>query len=188
MVVAVFVVALLLIFPFVFSVYGYYVTNFKRLYFALYLFGKIKVISGYIKLRKKGGIYIHLTENKAIIIDINTLKKLNGGPNYINYFQFNSLYLIVDCGIKNLNILFIALSVIFRLKDYSKTLSENNKYPKIIVDFNLYNENSNIKSIKFKLFGAFNLICILQSIIANYKSVGVKYVKRKKAKFKRVYS
>ncbi len=188
MVVVVFVVTLLLIFPFVFSFYGYYSVFEKRLYFAIYFFAKLKVISGYIKLRNKGGVYIHLSEEKAIIIDFNTLKKLKGGPDFLSDFQFSSIYFIVDSGIKNTNLLFVTLSVVFGVKKFAKVLYENGKLPNIVVDFNLYEENTAIKSIKFKINGAFNIICILQSIIANYKSVGAKYVKRKKAKFKRVYS
>ena len=66
MVIAVFIIGLILILPFVLTFYGYYNVEGKRLYFALYLYGKIKLISGYVKLRNKGGFYIHLSENKTL--------------------------------------------------------------------------------------------------------------------------
>ena len=68
MVVAVFIIGLILILPFILTFYGYLSVKGKRLYFALYLFGKIKLVSGYLKRRDKGGFYIHLSENLAIII------------------------------------------------------------------------------------------------------------------------
>ena len=188
MIVAVFIMVLLLIFPFVLSVYAYYDVKLKRVYFAIYLFGKIKIISGYVKLRKKGGVYVHLTEDKALIIDINTLKKLSGGPDYLSNIQLSEVYLITDCGIKNINLLFLILTINSSIKNYAIINDKSNVLPKIVSDLNVYNQIDALKSIKIKILLAFNLVCILKSIIANYKSVGVKYVKRKKREFKRVYS
>ncbi len=188
MLIAVFILILLLIFPFIISLYTYYDVRFKRVYFAFYLYGKIKIISGYVKLRNKGGFYVHLTENKALIIDINTLKKLSGGPDYLSNIQLSEVYLITDCGVKNVNLLFLILALNSAVKNYAKIKVLNNALPKITSDLNVYNQNDSLKSIKIKILCAFNLVCILKSIIANYKNVGVKYVKRKKREFKRIYS
>ena len=188
MVLAVFIIGIILIFPFVISIYGYYDAALKRVYFALYLFSKIKIISGYIKIRNKGGFYIHLSESKALIIDINTLKKLSGGPDYFKNIEVSEIYMVTDCGVKDVNFLFSILSINNAVKNYAKIKSKNNKYPKIISDLNVYNKNDDLISIKIKIVCAFNLICILSSIFANYKSVGVSYVKRKKRELKRVYS
>ena len=185
---ALFLIILLLIFPFILSIYIYYDDKVKRVYFAIYLFAKIKIISGYLKIRKKGGFYIHLTENKALIIDINTLKKLSGGPDYFKNIQISEIYLITDCGVRNINFLFSILAINNAIKNYAKIKYKNNEFPIIASDLNVYNQNIDLISIKIKITCAFNLICILKSVFANYKSVGVRYVKRKKRELKRAYS
>ena len=98
------------------------------------------------------------------------------------------MYLLTDCGVKDVKLLFTILSANSILKNYAKIKTENNRLPKIVSDLNIYNKNDGIISIKIKITCAFNLICILNSVFANYKSVGVSYVKRKKRKLKRLYS
>ncbi len=169
MVVAVFILVLLLILPFILTFYGYYDIKSKRLYFALYLYGKIKVISGYVKGRKKGGLYIHLSEYKAIIVDINTLKKLSGGPDFFSNVEFNEFYIITDIGIKNVNTLFLVACMNSALVNFAKISQAKGALPKIISDLNVYNQNEELKSIKIKFLCSLNLVCILKSIIANYK-------------------
>ena len=168
MVIAVFIIGLILILPFVLTFYGYYNVEGKRLYFALYLYGKIKLISGYVKLRNKGGFYIHLSENKAIIIDIKTLQKLSGGPNYFNDIEFNELYLITDVGVKNVKVLYTVLCVNSAIKNFACITKARGFLPEIKSDLNIYNQNDCLKSIKAKFIFSLNLICILKSVIANY--------------------
>ncbi len=188
MILAVFIIVLILILPIILSMYGCYCVSQKRFYFAIYLFGFIKIFSGYVKSRAKGGFYIHLSENKAIIIDYNTIKKLSGGPNYFSKIQLKSLYVILDSGIKNINLLFFIYSVMSAIKNYAVISTNSGKITKIKTDINVYNTQETIKYIKIKAVLMLNLICILQSIIANAKVVGEKYVKRKKKQFKRIYS
>ena len=169
MVVAVFILVLLLILPFILTFYGYYDIKSKRLYFALYLYGKIKVISGYVKGRKKGGFYIHLSEYKAVIIDVNTLKKISGGPDYFSNIEFEKFYMITDVGVKNINFLFLILNVNSALINFAKITKAKGFLPKIVSDVNIYNQNENLMSIKVKFICSFNFVCILKSIFANYK-------------------
>jgi hypothetical protein len=168
MVITVFIIGLILILPLILTFYGYLSVKGKRLYFALYLFGKIKLISGYVKLRDKGGFYIHLSDSKAIIIDINTLKKLSGGPNLFSDVEFDELYLITDLGVKNFSLLYTVLTVNSAIKNFACITKARGFLPKIISDLNIYNQNDGLKSIKIKFIFSFNLVCILKSIIANY--------------------
>ena len=184
----VFFVTVLLIIPFFITVYGCYFNEEKRLYFALYLFGFIKIISGYVKTRSKGGFYIHLSDNIAFIIDYTTIKKLSGGPDLFSYVQLQFLYLVIDCGIKNAKLLFIINSILVTLRTIAKISTNDGKITKITTDMNVYDTQESLKFIKIKTVLCFNAVCILQSLIANAKNIGEKYVKRKKKEFKRVYS
>ena len=184
MYIAVFLIGLIVIFPFVLSIYVYYNAKAKRVYFAIYLFNKIKFTSGYIKIRSKGGFYVHLSEEKALIIDINTLKQITGGPDFLKYIEIDQVYIISDYGVKDINLLFFILAIDRAFKNYLKI----NNCANFRSDLNVFNKNEGIISIKIKFLCSFNLICILNSIFANYKSVGASYVKRKKREFKRAYS
>ena len=83
---------MLLFIPFYISVYLYHNDKDKRIYFAIYLFKFVKILDGYTTRRKLGGIYIHLFKDKAYVLDINTLKRLEGGShNFISAITYKNL-------------------------------------------------------------------------------------------------
>lgn len=56
-----------LIFPLFFGVYTLYMKEVKRIFFAVYFFGFIKIISGYVSF-EKDGVAIHFGEKKALFV------------------------------------------------------------------------------------------------------------------------
>lgn len=179
MILAVFLVAIIIVLPIIVSSYFYFNNNLKRLYFAIYIFGFIKLISGYFKVRNKGGFYLHLSKNKAIIIDFSIIKKLNGGPNYLSDFSINKLFIESDISIIKTKLLFSSIYLNYFTSIISKIIYESGYMPEITSNLNIILDNDDIFSLKFKIIFSFNLVCILKSLIANAKNVGVKYVKQK---------
>ena len=81
---AVFVIGGILIFPIITSLYFFVDFNAKKFYFAIYLFGLIKVFNGYVKVRDLKSVYLHASNNKAYIIDLTVFKNMQSGANYFN--------------------------------------------------------------------------------------------------------
>ena len=175
----------ILILPLVFSLYLYYDKLRKKLFFAIYIFGLVKVLSGYVSNRIKGGVYIHLSQKKAIIIKLSALKNIGNGPNYLTVINLSSIYFLIDVGIKSASILTVIYSIVKNVQSLSKLLNINGSLIKIKTDLNVYPIDLSLISVKIKLKITFNLISILVLLIANYISKGIKNVKRKKFKFKR---
>ncbi len=185
MVIAVFLITLILVLPLIISLYFYYDVNVKKVYFAIYIFGFLKVISGYISKRNEGGIYLHLTDKKAFILKLNSLKGLGDGPKLIKVISINSIYLSLDLGVKNANLITIVYSILSFINCYSRVSFYHGKYTNIYTNFNVLNEDFGFKTIKIKLKLSFNLISILILMLKNYLIKEIKNAKRKKIKFKR---
>lgn len=188
MICAVFIIGLILVFPFIVTAYFYYNFSNNKLYFAIFIFNKIKLFSGYFNKRSDGGFYIHLKDNYALIVDKNSLYKLKNGNNYFNKLEINLLYLIVDVGLKSVNLVMILSFLTTIISKISYVYYKNNNLPKIITNLNVYESFLGVIGAKLKIIVSFNLICILQSVIANAISKGLNYVKRKKVNLKRKYS
>lgn len=178
-------ITLILIAPVFITAYFYFNVNEKRLYFALYLFGGIKLFSGYVKERIKGGVYVHLSNNKALIIDLSYLKKSRNNGNIIGVFSLVNLRIIVDVGILRFGELFISLFINKTLNVLFKIINDNKKSTS---EVNVIYEELGFMGVKVKIILCFNLICILTELIANAINKGVSYVKAKSKLFKRRFS
>lgn len=179
---------LILIFPLILTNYFYLDYENKRLYFAVYFFGKFNVLSGYVNKRDLGGFYVHLKDNYAIIIDKDAFIKFKQGPNFFKYIELNLIYVVLDSGLDNVNFVYCLYSITKIINKIAFIYFNNDNLLKIRFDLNLYNKNDSFMGAKIKNVISFNLICILQAIFANAISKGVDYVKRKKVQFKRLYS
>lgn len=183
MVFVIFFIFLILILPLVFTLYFYFDLQDKRLYFAVFLFGKIKLLCGYFKPRNNESFYLHLSNNKTIIIDISVLKKLKGGRGFLKSFDISYLNFIVDAGVCDGILLF----TLFSLKKLSDYFFITFNFTNILTEINVFNKDKGVISIKCKLIFVFNIVCILKTFIAN-NIFEVKNVKKKINKLKRRYS
>ena len=174
---AIFIIILFI--PFYISVYLYHNDKDKRIYFAIYLFKFVKILDGYTTRRKLGGIYIHLFKDTAYVLDINTLKRLEGGShNFISAITYKNLYFSLDFGIKNTNLVIILMNLFYHYINLGNFLKYNYPYFTSYVNLNVFNEEKNYISSKLSLTFCFNIFCILIKLITNIIRRGDKGAKK----------
>ena len=175
--IVIFVVILFL--PLYFNVYLYNSIKDKRFYFALYLFGFLKILDGFITKRAEGGFYIHYRKNKAIVIDNDLVKLIEGNSfNFFSLILIKYLYLSLDIGIKNPNLTIILMNLFTHYINLGKYIEYNYPYYKSNVNLNVFSVNKNYISIKIKLTFCLNIFCIVKALITNIISRGVKSAKK----------
>ena len=185
MVFAVFLVVVILIAPIFLTAYFYYNAKNNRLYFAVYAFGVFKLLSGYVKGRVKGGIYIHLSNNNAVIFDLKAFKDSQNGPNIFNAITLTKVKIIADVGVKDFYVIYLSLilnkvaSILYKILRFSGKISSQ---------INVFSENLGLINVKIKLNLCFNMFCIVKSVIANAIYEGVSYVKAKSKRVKGKFS
>ncbi len=167
---------ILLFAPIFITVYAYYNKEEKKLYFAIYSLKIIKIISGYVTLRDKGGFYVH-ANNKAYIINKNTILNFKFSSGDEKAFLPISLYLVVDCGTDFNSLTLISFLSMFsnNVKTYINNTSSFFNYNS---DFNLYLNSVGISSINVSFTVCFNIFCIVKALFANHILKGVKNAKK----------
>ena len=132
----------------------------KKLYFALYLFKNINLLSGYFNKRERGGIYLHLN-NKAIILTLKTLD-YKSGSGILKAFNLKNAYINVNASANMVNL--IALSYNFiSILNYSFSGNELS----VKTDLNLYFNDSDFYNIGVFINAKSNLLRIILAIISN---------------------
>ncbi len=183
MYIAVFVIVGLLIFPIITTLYFFIDKANKKLFFGIYLFGKIKILSAYFKTRNKDSVYLHISNSKAIIIDFSIFKKMGGNFELHKILNIDLFELYIESGLFNSSLTIIMLYVYNLASSFSVIL--NNDYGmRLNVHLILSNSNS-INSLAFKIRVQFNVFCIVINFIANIITIGVKNVKRKRSRLKK---
>ena len=173
------VIIIILFLPIFLSVYLYYEGLDKRLYFAIYLFSFIKILDGYIKIRKLGGFYIHVTEEKAIILDYKSILNFEKGSfNIQSALSLVNFNLITDIGIKSFNTITIFLFFKTLTNILGKVFTCTKPYFELKNNLNIIDVNENLINIKCSFTLYFNIFCILLKLIANVIKRGTKYVKK----------
>ncbi len=137
----------------------------KKMYFLLEIFGFIKIISGYMQLRKNV-IIIHLSDNKAILFEIIDLDGIKKKFKPIMDYHFISLETLTELGNeKNLiNPLCIAFITNYFLSFIRWGLLNKKPYLKFNNNFNVY-ENENKLNFYGKTLITLNLLMVLLSVI-----------------------
>ena len=184
MIIAVFIIVGMLIFPIIASLYFYADFSFKKVYFAIFIFGKFRILSGYIKARDKSSVYIHISDKKAFIIDLTYVKKMSSNSNFSKMFNVDLVDVYIENSVLYPNITFVILSIYNVLIPLLSTLYELYGV-KIILNCLFNNSKTILNSIKFKIRIQFNLFSIVLRVIANIISVGENDVKRKRIGFKK---
>ena len=183
MVLAVFIIMLILIVPLFFSLYFYYDISGKKVYYAVYLFKVIRLNSGYLLKRERGGFYLHLSNKKAVILKPKLKSVFNKRGNYLKYFSVVDIYVCSDAVLSSVYSLTFLYSLISNLKSIVKIFSNCN----YSYDFNLLCDESLNRGVKLSVNTYVNLISILILLIANAISRVNFNEKRDKFKFNRQY-
>lgn len=170
MVIAVFITTFILIVPLAFSVYFHFEKSLNKVYFAIYVFGFIRLVSGYISKRKLGGFYVHLSSKKALILQLNSILKLESDFSFLSVISINNIYLSTSIGFKSATLLTFATTLTTAIQTTSKIIEDNGYGKRVVADLIVYNEDKLLKSIKMKVKFSFNLISIVIIFIANYIS------------------
>ncbi len=183
MYIAVLIIVGLLIFPIITSLYFFVDFNLKKVFFAVFIFGKIKIISGYFKFRDTDSLYLHISNSKAIIIELSLFNNIKGNVSFLKIFNIDLVEFYIDLGLLNAKI----ITIIMLLYNNFIAIAPNldliyGVNSKLNVTFNKYNS---FASLKLKVRFQFNLACIVFYIIANIISVGEYNVKRKKINAKK---
>jgi hypothetical protein len=184
MVIAVFITTFILIVPLVFSVYFHFEKSLNKGYFAIYIFGFIRLVSGYVCRRKDGGLYVHFSDKKALILQLYFIKKLESDFSFLSVISINNIYLSTSIGFKSAMLLTFATTLTTAIQTTSKIIEDNGYGKRVVADLIVYNEDKLLKSMKMKFKFSFNLISIVIIFIANYISKVKSNVKGKKIKFK----
>ncbi len=169
-------IVILLFAPIFVTIYACYNKKENRLYFAIYSLKIIKILSGYITVRDKGGFYIHVN-NTAYIINKDTLLNFKMSSGDEKAFLPLYLYLVVDSG-SDFNSLSFLMVTNFLSNIFSNYLYNTDNYFDFNNDINIYNNESGILSIKLCFTLCFNLFCIVKAIFANHILKGVKNAKK----------
>lgn len=173
------ILIIIIFLPLYVSVYLYNNSKDKRIYFAIYLFNFIKILDGYTTPRKLGGIYIHLFKDKAYVLDLETIKRLEGGSiNFASIITIKNLYFSLDFGIKNANLVSILIIIFTFYINLGNFIKYNYPYFKSNVNLNVLNTDKNYIASKLSLTFCFNIFCIVVKIITNIISRGVKSEKK----------
>lgn len=156
---------IILIFPLFLNLQIYYSANLKRVYFAIDLFGMLKIISGYIEIIKEG-VCIHLTKNKAIIIENKQLLGVGEKVKPLKDYHIIRVHSLTEIGLAKNNL--AAFSAAFILNYINQTLDWYfyHDKPYLVLDNKInYHEDENVLNLYMKSTIIFNLLMILLSII-----------------------
>ncbi len=173
-----FFIALILVFPLVFSGYFYLDINNKKLFLAVYLFKYVKLLSGFITFRDNGGFYFHISDKKVVILNKELFDKFKGGPDFLPKITVFNSYSIIDSGVKNdiwLSFLFTFYTI---LRNFNCILSNEINYLSLKTDLNVINIDKNLISVKLSLIFSFNLLGILNNFFGSLLLRGISYVKK----------
>ncbi len=154
-----------IIFPIFFSLKGYFSSEDKKLYYSLYIYGFIKINSGYIELIKEG-IALHLTNKKAIVINYKSLLGFRKNIEPLKDYHVISLKTLTEIGVKDKIFSYSCGAFIFQYIDSFIKWFLYNKKPYLEYDnrLSLFEGEEFIKFfIQTKI--VFNILMILISII-----------------------
>ena len=155
---------MIIICPIFLSIYGCYVYQDNKVYFLINIFGKIKIIGGYLQILSDG-VFVHYSNRKAFLIDRKKLlglkKKFKPLKDYHILFWSSNL----ELGNKSLlEIYVLAHSLNYLYETTRWVLRERKPYIKIENSIDLY-ENKEFINIYLKSKAVLNILMLLISVI-----------------------
>jgi hypothetical protein len=161
----------ILFFPIYLETDGHYDLNRKKLGFAVYLYKKIPLVGGYVATYK-GGVAVHVSEKKAILIPYKEMAGKRKSFSIFKTFRLKSFRLTTESGAEYLFLTAAAhavLRTLFFIKGGEKEGIENN----------LWLTDGDVLRISLNVLFYFNLFILLKSFIKFCKEKLRYYVRQK---------
>lgn len=164
MIATVLIVISVLIFPLFLSINLIYSKDENKLFFCIYLFGILRIASGYAELLKDC-IAVHVSEKKAFLIFYGKLLNLNKSIKPLKDYHFIKFTSLIEIGGENLLIPKAASFIYNYVWGFITWFFYNKKpYLKLKNDVNIY-ENKDILNIFIDTKIVLNLLMIFLSMI-----------------------
>ncbi|MBQ7407822.1 MAG: hypothetical protein IJW13_00895 [Clostridia bacterium] len=170
--------------PLFFSVYVITGQGCKKIYFCITVF-KISVLGGYLNFNLPK-INIHLSENKAFVIDVAERIKQKKKMIKLDHVEFFNHHALLQCGVHNAEGVYLS-GLYFNLNNIICPILKSKKpFARVKDDIYFTNDNSLYFYSKTTFFtNLFSLNLLATSYL--YKKA-VKYVKRRKQQSRKSYS
>lgn len=152
---------------------SHYDMNRKKLGFSLFIFGFIKILGGYIGTYK-GGLALHLSEKKAILVPYNKLNSERKRFSFIKTFRIITFNVTIETGAEYL--LPISLTQTLMRTYFLSMGGDVNK-----IKNNLWLTDGDVLRISLRSVLAFNLYILIKNFIKFIKEK-IKILWRKKTR------
>jgi hypothetical protein len=160
-----------------------YFSELNKTFFSLYFYKLFKLKSGYITLNSDG-IFIHLTDRKAIFLPLKNIKNSKNVLKFYKDFHFNDLYIIIETNLENIdNKLPFLMIYNYVFNTYTRILNERKPYVKLksAICFSEDNKQINLY-LKSKIY--VNLLVIIINLI---KTALEKIINAKRKQKQQIY-
>lgn len=167
------IVLFLLFFPIIFRADQHFDLNKKKMGFAVFLYGKLKLIGGYAKTYE-GGLALHISPKKAIVIPYAQMNNERKRFSIMKTFHLRSFILTVETGAEYLfltSLIHVFLRTYFFARGGEKENIENN----------LWLTDGDILRVSLTFTVRFNLFILICDFIQFIKEK-LKTIWRKKTK------
>lgn len=152
----------LLILPIIITIYGFFDKEQSKLYLGVFLFGKIKIFSGYITI-KQSVLYFHVSSKKAIAFNLSSIIEIKNSPKFISALNVLTLESVLNISYNNFLSLFLAESYYVVNKIICSVIYDKNRFVKIKNDVVL-REEENVNYF-FKVIISINLLNIIIELV-----------------------
>lgn len=166
-------VALLLFLPIYLKANAHYDLNRRKLGFAVYLYGFIRILGGYLATYT-GGLALHLSNNKAVIVPYSNINKERKRFSFMKTFHVTAFTLTTETGAEYLlpiAIVHAVLRIYYFIKGGKKEGIENN----------LWLTDGDVLRISISTTVQFNLYMLICAFI-NFLKEKIKILWQKKMK------
>ena len=167
-------IALFLFFPFVFETDIHYDVNGKKLGFAVYFYGILKIIGGYISTYS-GGIAFHISQKKVLLEKYSDIERERKRFSFVKSFKLIGLNITTETGAEYL----LPLGIMHSLSRIYFFIIGGKKEN---IENNLWLTDGDILRISSKVTVYFNLYILLVELLKFIKEKSTTIWKRKKKK------
>ncbi len=157
-------ITIFLFFPIKLYINIAYFSELEKTFFSVYFYKLFKIKSGYITLNSDG-IFIHLTDKKAVFLPFKNIKNSKNVLKFYKDFHFNDLYIVIETNLENIeNKLPFFMLYNYVFNTYAQILNERKPYVKLksAVCFTQNYSQTNLY-IKTKIY--VNLLVLIVNLI-----------------------
>lgn len=156
-------ILLLLFFPIYLQMDGHYDMNRRKFAFGIYLYGRLRVLGGYVGVYP-GGIAVHVSEKKAFLIPYNQMNSERKRFSFMRTFRLVSFVLTTETGAEYL--LPVSYAHMFlRTYFFSHGAKNGNNGKKERIENNVWLTDGDVLRVSASVALRFTLFQILKNII-----------------------